>query len=217
MTRLLAIETSGAVCSAAVSVDGMLTSSIEILRSNVHDEMLAGVVASACEHAGIPVSDIDIVAVSSGPGSFTGLRIGASFAKGLCYTGTPKLLAVPSHVAMMAAALEVARLSGASGIACAIGSHRDLVYLSTSPCDELDIEADAVLMTTDEARARIDAASMLVVGPAAGLLTALPVSGLSRHSARFVAYAAWIMLAKASPFADANQFVPNYHQEFQPR
>lgn len=217
MTRLLAIETSGAVCSAAVSVDGRLISSIEILRSNVHDEMLAGVVASACEHAGIVVSDIDIVAVSSGPGSFTGLRIGASFSKGLCYTGTPKLLAVPSHVAMMAASLEVARLSHASGIACAIDSHRDLVYLSMSSCDNLDVHADATLMTIDEARARIEGASMLVVGPAAGELTATPVSGLTRHSARFVAYAAWIMLAQGSPFTDANQFVPNYHQEFQPR
>jgi tRNA threonylcarbamoyladenosine biosynthesis protein TsaB len=217
MTRLLAIETSGTVCSAAVSVDGALTSSIEVLRSNVHDELLAGVVASTCENAGIRVSDIDVVAVSSGPGSFTGLRIGASFAKGLCYTGTPKLLAVPSHVAMMAAALEVARLSGSSSITCVIGSHRDLVYVSTSPCDELDIHADATLMTIDEARARIDGAPTLVVGPAAGLLTSSPISGLSRHSARFVAYAAWIMLAQSSPFNDANQFVPNYHQEFQPR
>lgn len=218
MPRLLAIETSGSVCSAAVSVDGNLVSSVEILRSNVHDELLSNVVTSVCSYADVNLSDIDIVAVSSGPGSFTGLRIGASFAKGLCFANeSAKLLAVPSHVAMMAAGLEVARLSRNSLIACAIGSHRDLVYLSTTPTKDLDVAATAELLSTSEARERLDGHELLIVGPAADALTETPVSGLSRLSARFVAYAAWLLLAKGVEYSDVNSFVPNYHQEFQPR
>ena len=53
--NLLAIETSGSVCSAAVSIEGNLVASVEILRSNVHDEMLSDVVASVCRYAELTV------------------------------------------------------------------------------------------------------------------------------------------------------------------
>lgn len=218
MPRLLAIETSGSVCSAAVSVDGALVSSAEILRSNVHDEMLAGLVTDVCSYANIALADIDIVGVSAGPGSFTGLRIGASFAKGLCFaSSSTKLLAVPTHVAVMAAGLEVAQLAGVPEIVCAIGSHRDLLYISHTSSSDLDVAAAATLVTAAEAKESIDGRSALVVGPSASALTSSPVSGLSRLSARFVAYAAWIMLSKGSSWSDPNAFVPDYHQEFQPR
>lgn len=215
--NLLAIETSGSVCSAAVSIEGNLVASVEILRSNVHDEMLSDVVASVCRYAELTVQDIDIVAVSSGPGSFTGLRIGASFAKGLCFSGRAQLLAVPSHVAMMAAGMDVAQLSGCSEILCVIGSHRDLVYLSSTGSEDLDIASQTSLVSIEQAKHRCSSNKQLVVGSGAGLVTEHPISGLSRTSARFVAYAAWKMLAQQSPFTDANAFVPDYHQEFQAR
>jgi tRNA threonylcarbamoyl adenosine modification protein YeaZ len=218
MPRLLAIETSGSVCSAAVSIDGSLVSSSEILRSNVHDEMLAGLVSDVCLYADIALADIDIVAVSAGPGSFTGLRIGASFAKGLCFASTSvHLLAVPTHVALMAAGLEVAQLAGVPEIVCAIGSHRDLLYISQTSSSDLDVTASATLLTVAEGKESLNGRNALVVGPAAGALTTSPVSGLSRLSARFVAYAAWIMLSKGSSWSHPNTFVPDYHQEFQPR
>ncbi|MBM4178744.1 MAG: tRNA (adenosine(37)-N6)-threonylcarbamoyltransferase complex dimerization subunit type 1 TsaB [Ignavibacteria bacterium] len=214
---LLAIETSGSVCSAAVSIDGNLVSSVEILRQNVHDELLAEITSEAMKYAEIPLSSIDIVAVSSGPGSFTGLRIGASFAKGLCFFGQTRLLPVPSHVAIMAAALEVAAYSGVEHIVCAIPSHRDLVYVSTTRASELDVAATAELLTITQAQERFVSDREMIVGPGAPLLTNSPISGLSRTSARFVAYAAWIMLGSGVSTVDADSFVPDYHQEFQPR
>ena len=84
MSAILAIETTGSSCSVAVSVDHKLVTSIEILRPNMHDARLAGLVETACADAGVDVSSLTYVAVSSGPGSFTGLRIGVSMAKGLC-------------------------------------------------------------------------------------------------------------------------------------
>lgn len=217
MRKLLAIETSGSVCSAAVSIDGNLVASVEILRPNVHDELLSDVVSTVCRHAEVDVRDVDIVAVSSGPGSFTGLRIGASFAKGLCFASQSDLLPVPSHIALMAAGLEVAQLSGCEEIVSVIGSHRDLVYMSRTLSSTLDVSAQASLCTIDQAKTSLEGSSSLVVGPGASLIIDKPVSGLSRTSARFVAYAAWFMLTKQCPFVDANTFVPDYHQEFQPR
>lgn len=216
MTKLLAIETSGSVCSAAVSIDGHLVSSVEVLRPNIHDEALSDITQTACRYADIPVADLDIVAVSSGPGSFTGLRIGAAFAKGLCYDGAPKLFDVPTHSSLIAASLEVATVKNARSIMCAIASHRDLVYVSVSPLPNLNLTPMVELVTIEQGRAMVDD-EMIVVGPGAHLLVDAPISGLSRCSARFVAYAAWMLLERGDAFRDAATFVPNYHQEFQPR
>ena len=214
---LLAIETSGSVCSVAVSVDERLIASIEVLRSNVHDELLSDAVSSVCQYAAMTIADIDIVAVSSGPGSFTGLRIGAAFAKGLCFSGRAKLLPVPTHLSLMAAGLEVARRLGNAEICSVIGSHRDLVYISSTPAAQLNPRAGATMVTIEEAKALLSSGTKLVVGPGAETVIDAPISGLSRTSARFVAYAAWLMLGQECPFVDAHAFVPDYHQEFQPR
>lgn len=68
--------------------------------NNVHDKYLASTVSEVLEINSLQVSDLSAVAVSSGPGSFTGLRIGVSFAKALCFedgvTPSPKLISVPT-------------------------------------------------------------------------------------------------------------------------
>lgn len=213
MTTLLAIETSGGVCSVAVSVNGALRSSTEILVANVHDEALLRCVRETMFNADVSIGDLDVVAVSAGPGSFTGLRIGVSFAKGLCYDNNPKLLAVPTLTSLMHASTEVARLAGYSSILAVIASHRDLYYVSTSPTNHPTHVSEVVLLSREEVLSHVHS-STLVVGPAAELFSPLPISGLTRLSARFVAYAAWRLLATNVPFADPKTFVPDYQQEF---
>lgn len=213
MTRLLAIETSGSVCSVAVSVDGALLSTVEILQANVHDEMLGKCVHDVVRNAQLTLEDIDVVAVSAGPGSFTGLRIGVSFAKGLCFTGKPRLLAVPTLTALMHAGTEVARIGRSTSITAVVASHRDLYYVASSPVEDATHLAPVELLPRDIAVGRINN-STLVVGPAAMQFTPNPISGLTRLSARFVAFAAWKLLEAGAPFNDALTFVPEYQQEF---
>lgn len=216
MTRLLAIETSGSVCSVAVAIDGSLVTSIEILHANVHDALLSRCVRDAIDHAGLDISDIDIVAVSSGPGSFTGLRIGASFVKGLCFSGHPSMLAVPTLTSLLHASSEVATLAGYESITAVVASHRDLVYCATSPVHDAAHTPDVQLMSLESAKALVSPRTM-VVGPAAALLAPFPISGLTRLSARFVAFAAWRLLETGASCTDVMTFVPDYRQDFVPK
>lgn len=216
MSALLAIETSGSVCSVAVSVDRRLVVSVEILRPNVHDARLAALVQQACADADIDVQRLDYVAVSSGPGSFTGLRIGVALAKGLCVGPGAKLIGVPTATALFHASSEVAALSGCTSMLCVIPSHADLVYVAQSPLSSERHLAEVRLVRKDELSA-LRESRMLCVGPGAELVDAHPVSGLTRLSGRFVAYAAWKLLHAGHPADDPLTFAPEYHQEFRPR
>lgn len=74
------------MCSVAISKDGELMAIKEQGGAYSHAENLNNFIAEVVEKAGITLNDIDVIAVSKGPGSYTGLRIGVSTAKGLCYS-----------------------------------------------------------------------------------------------------------------------------------
>lgn len=90
---LLAIETSGPLCSIALSgADGQVFL-LEEIGDRIHGERIILLIQQILKEAKISASDLAAVAVSAGPGSFTGLRIGLSTAKGLCYAlGIPLIL-----------------------------------------------------------------------------------------------------------------------------
>ncbi len=96
MSCILNIETSTSVCSVAVSEDGKcIYSDIDRTGSN-HNERLGSFVDEALGFADSHAIPVDAVAVSMGPGSYTGLRIGVSMAKGICYGLDIPLIAVPT-------------------------------------------------------------------------------------------------------------------------
>jgi tRNA threonylcarbamoyladenosine biosynthesis protein TsaB len=123
---LLGIETATSVCGAAVWRDGSLAALEEIDRQRVHAERLLPLIDAALRGAGTTARMLGAIAVSIGPGSFTGLRIGLSIAKGLSLaTGVP-LVAVPTLEAL---ASRSARAGGATGpVLAALDARRDEVY-----------------------------------------------------------------------------------------
>ena len=96
MSCILNIETSTNVCSVAVSQDGECIFSKEDHSGPNHAERLGTFVDEALSFTDDHAIPFDAVAVSCGPGSYTGLRIGVSMAKGLCYGRNLKLLGVPT-------------------------------------------------------------------------------------------------------------------------
>jgi tRNA threonylcarbamoyladenosine biosynthesis protein TsaB len=96
MSCILHIETSTDACSVAVSQDGACIYHDEDLTGPNHAERLGSFVDEALSFTDNHAIPFDAVAVSCGPGSYTGLRIGVSMAKGVCYGRELKLLAIPT-------------------------------------------------------------------------------------------------------------------------
>ena len=108
MARILNIETSTDYCSVSISKDGecehLRLMQPDGTRKAAHSEMLAVFVKEVLDEAGMKVSDMDAVALSGGPGSYTGLRIGASTSKGLCFGGDLPLISVNTLLVIAAMA-----------------------------------------------------------------------------------------------------------------
>lgn len=105
MAIILALETATEVCSVAICKDGHALSSRETNGVNEHSSQLTGFIQEVSQEAGLSLSSIDAIAVSMGPGSYTGLRIGVSTAKGLCYALDKPLIAVSTLKGMAHKAL----------------------------------------------------------------------------------------------------------------
>jgi len=107
MTYILHLETATKVCSVALSKDGKLVALKEISEENYsHAENITLFIEDVLKQAELSIKDIHAVSVSSGPGSYTGLRIGVSTAKGLCYPLNIPLIAIDSLTALAELARE---------------------------------------------------------------------------------------------------------------
>jgi len=96
---ILAVESSASAASAALLKDGKLVGENFLNNGLTHSVTLLPMIKSLVDNCKVEISDIDIIAVSSGPGSFTGLRIGAATVKGLCQSGS-KCMGVSTLMAM---------------------------------------------------------------------------------------------------------------------
>jgi tRNA threonylcarbamoyl adenosine modification protein YeaZ len=121
--KILAIESSGSAAGAAVLYDEKVVSEVFLNHKLQHSVILMPIIEEVLRTSEITMDDIDAVAVSGGPGSFTGLRIGVSTAKGLAQGGNKKFVAVSSLDAM------AFQQYGFNGIICPMmDALRDNVY-----------------------------------------------------------------------------------------
>ena len=125
---ILSIETSGSNCSVCLSDSGNTIALYSAFGRNIHDKLLAEFARRIFEDFEIKADDLSAVAVSIGTGSFSGLRIGVSFAKGLCFGGSPKLIAVPTLTAQAIKHTQYLDLIKKTKIISAIHSHKFLFY-----------------------------------------------------------------------------------------
>lgn len=112
MALILSIETGTDICSVALANDGELMALRESDEGRDHAKKVAVFVDELLKETGVQPDDLDAIAVGKGPGSYTGLRIGVSFAKGMCYALNIPLIAVGSLDALT----EVAREDYEAGI-----------------------------------------------------------------------------------------------------
>jgi tRNA threonylcarbamoyladenosine biosynthesis protein TsaB len=109
--RILAVETSGTRGGIALAEDETILEEVSLAEGLRHGRDLVLTIKQACEKAGWDRRHIDLAAVSIGPGSFTGIRIGVTFAKVLAFDAATKVVAVPSfHALARSAPPEKARI-----------------------------------------------------------------------------------------------------------
>jgi len=145
---LLQLETATSVCSCALSIDGRTIAVKEENEPNIHGAFLTLFIQELMEDAGYELTQLDGIAVSMGPGSYTGLRIGVSTAKGLCYALDKPLLAVNTLDAMASGYLQRRGINDATStyLCPMIDARRMEVYLAVY---------DADLVTVNEVSAQV--------------------------------------------------------------
>jgi len=125
---VLGIETATRVCAVALVRDGHVVSEESIEEENVHAEKVLTLMDHALAAAGCSAKEVDAIAVSIGPGSFTGLRIGLSTAKGLASGLGKTLVAVPTLRALAHRVAGAGEVEDPVSVLSVIDARRDEVY-----------------------------------------------------------------------------------------
>jgi tRNA threonylcarbamoyladenosine biosynthesis protein TsaB len=169
--NILALDTSMGVCSAAVLRTGP-SERAEALRETRmlrgHAEALMPMVEAVLDEAGLAPSQLDVIAATQGPGSFTGVRIAIAAARGLALTSGASLYGTDSLTAMARRALREG-LAPDGPFAVAVDARRGMVYFGVFGADGSRLDGPS-LLTPEDAAACLSGG--LAVGSAAGLLAA---------------------------------------------
>ncbi len=133
--KILAIDSTAVVGSCAVLEDENLLSIFTVNNGNTHSETLLPMIEASLKLLGMTVDDIDVFALSEGPGSFTGVRIGAATIKGLAFGKDKPCIGVSTLEAL------AENLSSVNGIICpAMNARRNQVYNALFRCKDGKIE-----------------------------------------------------------------------------
>jgi tRNA threonylcarbamoyladenosine biosynthesis protein TsaB len=226
--NVLGIETATLVCGAAAVVDANIRADVWVEEENVHAEHLMMLIGTALEKARLSVEELDGIAVSIGPGSFTGLRIGASIAKGLAFArGTP-IVAVPTLASLAERIVHSGSCPEHAILLPVLDARRDEVY-----CQLFEVRSGRAIPISEPRDVNVarltdlvDSREVLVTGEAAARVVAMQSStglagpgwhcadpALRRCSAGMIAVIGEAMLQRGEtiPVADIE---PQYIKEF---
>ncbi len=156
MALILSIETSTKVCSVSLAENGTEISGRELYEANSHATHLTVLIQELFEEQkNISMKDIDAVAVSCGPGSYTGLRIGVSAAKGICYALSIPLLAITSLEILANAVMDEVVVEEGALVCPMIDARRMEVYTAIFD-NQLKLIKDINALIVDESSFKED-------------------------------------------------------------
>ncbi len=128
MPRIILIETATALCSTALAEDGRIVACRRSDEPRAHAARTAPFIDEMLRERGLKVADCDAVCVSSGPGSYTGLRVGVSTAKGLCFGAGLPLLSVGTLEVLFHQALDGGLPEGCRAVVPMVDARRMECY-----------------------------------------------------------------------------------------
>ncbi|WP_411273696.1 tRNA (adenosine(37)-N6)-threonylcarbamoyltransferase complex dimerization subunit type 1 TsaB [Daejeonella sp.] len=137
---ILLIETSTTSCSVALSEGAKVIAIKEANERNIHTSHITIFIDEVMEYSGKEYADLDAIAVSKGPGSYTGLRIGVSTAKGLCYALDIPLISVNTLQSMAEGLVKVLEVKKSAYLIPMIDARRMEVYTAIYKTDLTIVE-----------------------------------------------------------------------------
>ena len=220
MSRIILIETSTSLCSTALVEDGKVVCERISDEPRAHASKTALFVSEMLSEKGLKVSDCDAVAVSKGPGSYTGLRVGVSTAKGLCFGAGIPMISVGTLDTLVWQALDGNMLpDGCRYIIPMIDARRMEVYTGIFTPDGKQISPTvAQIIDADSFKDQLAEGPVLFIGdgadkckdtltsPNARFIQCCPKAASMRHPA--------IDALEAKRFEDVAYFEPFYLKEF---
>ena len=163
MPLILSLETATDVCSVALHQGTQLLAQDGIHESQSHASMLAPLIDAVCLKAGVSIKEMQAIAVSRGPGSYTGLRIGTSTAKGLCYALDIPLISVGTLELL---AFQGNRENRSHALLCPMIDARRMEVYSLVTDDQLNVIQPASANVIDEGSFAelLESSQMLIFG-----------------------------------------------------
>lgn len=212
---ILAIESTGDNCGVAIGNTDEIFLEISLNIKHSHDKKLATIIKKSLELLEIEVTNLSAVAISSGPGSFTGLRVGSALAKALTYNDQPKLISVPTLASLAYNAKEYINSIKKKGIISIIPSNRDNYFIQMFDENSTTLTSPEIVSKEDfKKKYNLD---YLLCGPGAidfleetDLLYELTI--LTPKNILKFAQNEYVN----ERFVKSEEFSPRYYQEFKP-
>jgi len=219
MPTILQIETATQACSAAISRDGLTIAVKELIAQNIHAGSLTLFIDEVMKAAGLDYRQLDAIAVSKGPGSYTGLRIGVSTAKGLCFALDKPLLAVDTLKMMADGFLQLN--PSYDGYVCPMIDARRLEVFTAlfDASGDILLPVTAKIIDADSYAEQLQAAAITFIGDGAAKCEGIidspnaNFSGTNFNSASNMSRIAQ-ELFQARQFEDVAYFEPFYLKDF---
>lgn len=220
MDRIILIETSTALCSTALAEDGKIISYRESTAPKAHASLTAVFIKEMLDEHGLTITDCDAVCVSMGPGSYTGLRVGVSTAKGLCFGSGKPLLAVGTLDTLVWQAISEGQLPcGCKYIVPMVDARRMEVYTAVFSTEGKQLtETEPHIVTGESFADKLAEGPVLFIGDGAEKCRAV-LTHPNAHFAQCCPKASAMLIPateeyRAQNFRDVAYFEPFYLKEF---
>ena len=220
MNRIILIETSTSLCSTALVEDGKVVCERLSTEPRAHASMTAPYVNEMLKERGLGVKDCNAVAVSKGPGSYTGLRVGVSTAKGLCFGAGIPLISVGTLDTLVWQAMDDGLVpEGCRYIVPMVDARRMEVYTAIFTPDGKQVTpTEAMVVGEDSFKEQLSEGPVLFIGDGAGKCQGV----INSHNAHFVQCCPKasgmtrpaVAALNEGKFEDVAYFEPYYLKEF---
>lgn len=219
MALILSIETSTTVCSVAITEGNKVLATEKLFLERSHSNLLTIIIQDLLRTCGLSLKEMDAIAVSEGPGSYTGLRIGVSTAKGFAYALDKPIIAVGT---LMAMAHEVSQYNTEDSLLVPMLDARRMEVYTATFDHELSIiyEVKPLILDEDSFKETLTGDKVLFHGDGASKFKPLIESNKNAKFIEGLTPSAWavgqlaFMKYEKEEFEDQAYFEPFYLKEF---